>query len=123
MVESYRGLVSLGVLVLQLGLSAVIIAKVAYTEIDWRAYMQEVEYVLDGEMNYLNIKGDTGPLVYPGGFVWLFIALRAATSGGVDILAGQYIFAAILLLLLAVVLGIYHTQTCTRTSTTTRTFS
>jgi len=124
-VESYRGLVSWGALVLQLGLSAVIIAKVAYTEIDWRAYMQEVEYVLDGEMNYVNIKGDTGPLVYPGGFVWLFIALRAATSGGVDILTGQYIFAAILLLLLAVVLGIYHTQTRTPTSTpptaTTRT--
>lgn len=33
------------------------------TEIDWRAYMQEVEGYLDGELNYVNLKGDTGPLV------------------------------------------------------------
>ena len=34
------------------------------TEIDWKAYMQEVEGVLNGTMDYLLLKGDTGPLVY-----------------------------------------------------------
>lgn len=42
------------------------------TEIDWVAYMQEVKGFLDGERNYLNLRGDTGPLVYPAGFVYAY---------------------------------------------------
>lgn len=42
------------------------------TEIDWVAYMQEVEGFLDGERNYRNLRGDTGPLVYPAGFVYVY---------------------------------------------------
>lgn len=42
------------------------------TEIDWVAYMQEVEGFLGGERNYLNLRGDTGPLVYPAGFVYAY---------------------------------------------------
>lgn len=34
------------------------------TEIDWKAYMQEVEGVLNGTFNYNYLRGDTGPLVY-----------------------------------------------------------
>jgi len=34
--------------------------------------MQEVEGFLDGERNYLNLRGDTGPLVYPAGFVYIY---------------------------------------------------
>lgn len=33
------------------------------TEIDWVAYMQEVEGFIHGERDYLKLKGDTGPLV------------------------------------------------------------
>lgn len=33
------------------------------TNIDWRAYMEQVETFLRGERNYTKIKGDTGPLV------------------------------------------------------------
>lgn len=33
------------------------------TEIDWIAYMQEVEGVVNGTYDYLKLKGDTGPLV------------------------------------------------------------
>jgi hypothetical protein len=32
------------------------------TEIDWKAYMEEVEGFLAGERNYSNIRGSTGPL-------------------------------------------------------------
>jgi alpha-1,3-mannosyltransferase len=42
------------------------------TEIDWVAYMQEVEGVVNGTWDYTKLKGDTGPLVYPGGFVALY---------------------------------------------------
>ena len=33
------------------------------TEIDWVAYMQEVEGFLNGSWNYTGLRGDTGPLV------------------------------------------------------------
>ena len=33
------------------------------TEIDWIAYMQEVEGVVNGTFDYTKLKGDTGPLV------------------------------------------------------------
>ena len=35
----------------------------ADTEIDWIAYMQEVEGVVNGTYDYTQLKGDTGPLV------------------------------------------------------------
>lgn len=34
------------------------------TEIDWGAYMDEVEGVVNGTYDYTLLKGDTGPLVY-----------------------------------------------------------
>lgn len=42
--------------------------------------MEEVEGYLSGELDYSNLKGNTGPLVYPAGFVYLFTALRAITE-------------------------------------------
>lgn len=33
------------------------------TEIDWKAYMDEVEGVVNGTYDYTQLKGDTGPLV------------------------------------------------------------
>ncbi|KAJ2470521.1 dolichyl-P-Man:Man(5)GlcNAc(2)-PP-dolichol alpha-1,3-mannosyltransferase, partial [Coemansia sp. RSA 2322] len=61
-------------------LNYAIIQRIGYTEIDWRAYMQEVEGVIAGERNYLRLKGDTGPLVYPAGFVWVYEALWYVTD-------------------------------------------
>lgn len=57
----------------------------ADTEIDWVAYMQEVEGVANGTLDYLELRGDTGPLVYPGGFVGVFSALYWLTDRGADI--------------------------------------
>lgn len=39
--------------------------------------------VLQGERNYENLKGDTGPLVYPAGFVYVFAGLKWLTGGQV----------------------------------------
>jgi ALG3 protein len=44
----------------EVALGLIIIRKVAYTEIDWIAYMQEVEGYLGGERDYLKLRGDTG---------------------------------------------------------------
>ena len=67
----------------------IIINRVNYTEIDWQAYMQEVKGFLDGERNYLKLKGDTGPLVYPAGFVYIFSLLYYVTDNGKNILLGE----------------------------------
>jgi alpha-1,3-mannosyltransferase len=71
--------------------------------------MQEVEGPLShGDFNYEHLEGQTGPLVYPAGFVHLFALLRGLTSQGKDIFRAQMMFSAIHILLLAVVLfGIY----------------
>lgn len=41
------------------------------TEIDWKAYMDEVEGVINGTYDYTQLKGDTGPLVYVSHFLLL----------------------------------------------------
>jgi alpha-1,3-mannosyltransferase len=80
----------------------------SYTEIDWRAYMQEVSGFLSGELSYTKLKGDTGPLVYPAGFVHVFSALYYITRSGANIALAQLIFGAIYLSLTALVLRIYQ---------------
>jgi len=79
-------------------INIMIIQKVNYTEIDWKAYMQEVSSttILDpenGTTDYSTIKGDTGPLVYPAGFVWIYSILYKLTNNGEDIRMAQYAFA------------------------------
>lgn len=102
---AYMGLL----LVFEALLCILIIKFVSYTEIDWIAYMQEVEgWWIEGETNYRLLRGDTGPLVYPAGFLYLFTYLRHLAGGGTDVLKAQYIFAVLYLVQLAVVLLIYQ---------------
>lgn len=92
-------------------LTILIILKVPYTEIDWVAYMQEVAGVLGGELDYANLRGDTGPLVYPAGFVylyaWLYSYTGAATDMSSSIGKGQWVFFWVYLATLACVLVLY----------------
>jgi len=116
-------------------LTCIIVAKVPYTEIDWIAYMEEVEGVMGGvsfeqrrlapcrtvgalrvltpttqlrqEYDYSKLRGQTGPLVYPGGFVWVYAGLRKLTNDGKDIATAQMLFVGIYLATQAVVLRIY----------------
>ena len=90
----------------------IIIARVPYTEIDWIAYMQEVEgWVIGGSTDYLELRGDTGPLVYPAGFLWLFRFLRWAVGNGgrgsFAIAIAQALFACAYLATQAVILNLY----------------
>lgn len=71
-----------------------------------------IDLVLQGERDYRELKGQTGPLVYPAGFVYIFAFLHKVTGGG-GIAAGQAAFTAIYLLTQAVVLWLYvKAQVC-----------
>jgi alpha-1,3-mannosyltransferase len=104
-------------------LTILIVLRVPYTEIDWVAYMQEVTTYQAGERDYVNIKGDTGPLVYPAGFLYLyewckFVAAYGMGSSAESDLAGstsaeairrvQWLFVALYLFNACIVLALYH---------------
>ncbi|XP_041974275.1 lethal(2)neighbour of Tid protein [Aricia agestis] len=95
------------IVVAELVLNIFIVEKVPYTEIDWKAYMQECEGFLNGTLDYSKLRGDTGPLVYPAGFVYIYSLFYFITSRGENIRLAQYIFIFIYLLLLVLVLRIY----------------
>ena len=88
-----------------------VIRNIKYTEIDWFAYMSQVEGFLNGTFDYNNLNGSTGPLVYPAGFVYIFSALYSITDYGRNILLAQYIFAIIYLVSLIVIFRIYLIST------------
>ncbi|XP_033764355.1 dol-P-Man:Man(5)GlcNAc(2)-PP-Dol alpha-1,3-mannosyltransferase-like [Pecten maximus] len=89
-------------------INLLVIQRIKYTEIDWVAYMQEVGGVVNGSYDYTTLKGDTGPLVYPAGFVYIFLGLYHITERGVNIVLAQYIFAALYVLSLMVIFDIYR---------------
>ncbi|WZY82491.1 hypothetical protein YC2023_028875 [Brassica napus] len=64
-------------------LVTLIIAYVPYTKIVWDAYMSQVSGFLGGEREYGSLKGDTGPLVYPAGFLYVYSAIQNLTGGQV----------------------------------------
>ena len=55
-----------------------------------------------------DLKGDTGPLVYPAGFVYLFSGLYHVTENGKNIEFAQQLFALFYLIHLGVVFKLYH---------------
>ncbi|CAG8239135.1 unnamed protein product [Penicillium salamii] len=89
-------------------LCALVIWKIAYTEIDWTTYMQQVSLFISGEHDYPLIKGSTGPLVYPAAHVYIYTLLYHVTDQGRDILLGQAIFAVLYLATLVVVVSCYR---------------
>lgn len=99
--------VSIILLLGELVLSILIVQNVKYTEIDWVAYMQEVEGFLNGTFDYSQLKGDTGPLVYPAGFVYIYSSLYYLTNKGSDIRLAQYLFVCLYIFTLFLVFRIY----------------
>ncbi|KAL5051843.1 hypothetical protein BDW71DRAFT_212960 [Aspergillus fruticulosus] len=89
-------------------LSALIIWKVPYTEIDWTTYMQQIKLYLSGERDYTLIRGSTGPLVYPAAHVYSYSLLYHLTDEGRDIVFGQIMFAFLYLITLTVVMACYR---------------
>ncbi|KAL7004899.1 dolichyl-P-Man:Man(5)GlcNAc(2)-PP-dolichol alpha-1,3-mannosyltransferase [Cystobasidiomycetes sp. EMM_F5] len=44
-------------------LCILIIRSIRFTNIDWIAYMQQIDLHTQGERDYVKIRGDTGPVV------------------------------------------------------------
>ncbi|XP_052014725.1 dol-P-Man:Man(5)GlcNAc(2)-PP-Dol alpha-1,3-mannosyltransferase isoform X1 [Apodemus sylvaticus] len=104
----YTLLVASCLCVAEVGITFWVIHRVAYTEIDWKAYMAQVEGFINGTHDYTQLQGDTGPLVYPAGFLYIFTGLYYATDRGTDIPVAQNIFAVLYLVTLVLVFLIYH---------------
>ncbi|KAH9634177.1 hypothetical protein HF086_001379 [Spodoptera exigua] len=98
---------ALALIAAELIINILVVERVPYTEIDWKAYMQECEGFLNGTLDYSQLRGDTGPLVYPAGFVYIYSFLYFVTGQGENIKLAQYIFIGIYLLQLCLVLRIY----------------
>lgn len=86
-------------------LTALIIAYVPYTKIDWDAYMSQVNGFMEGERDYSNLKGDTGPLVYPAGFLYIYSAIQYVTGG--QVYPAQVLFGFLYIVNLGIMLFIY----------------
>ncbi|KAJ8749602.1 hypothetical protein K2173_026251 [Erythroxylum novogranatense] len=86
-------------------LVGLIIAYVPYTKIDWDAYMSQVTGFLEGERDYRNLRGDTGPLVYPAGFLYVYSAIQYVTGGWVA--PAQILFGVLYIINLCIILFIY----------------
>ncbi|OBA20482.1 ALG3-domain-containing protein [Metschnikowia bicuspidata var. bicuspidata NRRL YB-4993] len=69
-----------------------IISHVPYTEVDFSTYMQQVELVNAGALDYSQIVGDTGPVVYPAGFIQVYQTLYWLTDGGANLRIAQLAF-------------------------------
>ncbi|RCI10644.1 hypothetical protein L249_4440 [Ophiocordyceps polyrhachis-furcata BCC 54312] len=93
---------------LDAALCCLIIWRVPYTEIDWVAYMEQVDQFLSGERDYARIEGGTGPLVYPAAHVYIYSGLYYMTDSGKNILLAQKIFAVLYLATLALVMLCYR---------------
>lgn len=96
---------AVAVLLVDAVLVSLIVAYVPYTKIDWDAYMSQVSGFLGGERDYSKLKGDTGPLVYPAGFLYIYSAIQYVTGG--EVYPAQILFGVLYIVNLAMVLFIY----------------
>lgn len=88
-------------------LAKVIINLIPYTEIDFRTYMQQIEIINDGELDYSLVKGDTGLIVYPAGFVQIYQFFSWLTDAGADLKIAQTAFGYLLALTNFLVIIVY----------------
>ncbi|KAK4652138.1 dolichyl-P-Man:Man(5)GlcNAc(2)-PP-dolichol alpha-1,3-mannosyltransferase [Podospora pseudocomata] len=89
-------------------LCALVIRLIPYTEIDWKAYMEQVSQFVSGERDYTKIRGGTGPLVYPAAHVYTYTGLYYLTDEGKNILLAQKLFAVLYVVTLGVVMRCYR---------------
>ena len=70
--------------------------------------MQQVECFINGTLDYENISGDTGPIVYPAGHLYIYTILYYLTEKGTNIYIAQHFFIVLYLATLFIVFRIYQ---------------
>ena len=88
-------------------LTKVVIAYVPYTEIDFKTYIQQIHQINAGQLDYSLIEGDSGPIVYPAGFVHIFQVINWITSNGENVVMGQILFGYLFTATVAVAILCY----------------
>ena len=53
-----------------------------FPPVDWGSYVEQMEQVLNGELDYGNITSTNGPLCYPAGHVYHFFLIYKLSSNG-----------------------------------------
>ncbi|QRW13371.1 glycosyltransferase family 58 protein [Ceratobasidium sp. AG-Ba] len=106
----YYWLVSVLVLVGDAALCQLIIRFISYTEIDFETYMIQTKLYIDGERDYENITGPTGPVVYPAGHIHIHHFLYNLTKGGSFkyLPKVQQIYAGLYLMTMALTFMVYR---------------
>lgn len=91
-------------------LCQLIIKFISYTEIDFETYMVQTKLYLNGERDYANITGPTGPLVYPAGHVHIHHLLYNLTEGGSlkHLPMVQHLYAGLYLLTMVLTAMVYR---------------
>eukprot|EP00188_Purpureofilum_apyrenoidigerum_P004900 Plantae.Rhodophyta-Purpureofilum_apyrenoidigerum.ctg5905.p1 GENE.Plantae.Rhodophyta-Purpureofilum_apyrenoidigerum.ctg5905~~Plantae.Rhodophyta-Purpureofilum_apyrenoidigerum.ctg5905.p1 ORF type:complete len:422 (+),score=46.08 Plantae.Rhodophyta-Purpureofilum_apyrenoidigerum.ctg5905:301-1566(+) len=90
--RSHRWLVAGCIAAIDFILVAMVALRVDYTEIDWSTYSQQVRKFIAGERDYRLIDGDTGPIVYPANFLYIYTILYYISGRGTSLLAVQVVF-------------------------------
>lgn len=81
----------------------IIVNNVPYTEIDYQTYMQQIDMIqYQHNFNYSEVRGDTGPLVYPAGHVAIYKLMYKITNGTSLINNGQVCFRFLYLITMVV---------------------
>lgn len=84
-----------------------VIGKVPYTEIDFSTYMQQIDMVNAGALDYNIIQGDSGPIVYPAGFVQVYQFLYWLTEEGTNLKTAQTAFGYLFTITIALTCTVY----------------
>ena len=70
--------------------------------------MQQVECFINGTLNYEQISGDTGPIVYPAGHLYFYTVLYYLTNAGKNLKLAQALFGFLYIANLFVIHKIYQ---------------
>ena len=105
LVDRYRTYWIVGVFLADACLSVLALWRTPFTDVDWTSYSQQLDLIWGGERNYADIRGDTGPLVYPAGHVLFYSVLRGLTGG--KLFQAQAVFCGLYLIQMGMVFYLY----------------